>query len=233
MHIVQIVKKRLKFNYRLSAVNKRGLRYWLMSLFIMLTATQLNPAKAAGKIIKWKDDQNVTHYGDTVPAQYSSRESSVISKQGITLQHNKPVNNQDTGLIIAKQEQDKKDKALLNAFTTEKEIDLARDRNLQMDQISVDGLQMQKSNSLNRLTANQKYALDLIRRKKPLPADLYVDIKSNQAEIVKYEQQIVERKAVMEATKKRFDDDKARYMKLKNFTQVNTSLTDNPSLIKR
>lgn len=70
-------------------------------------------ADATGKIVKWKDEKGATHYGDRVPAQYANGENTVISKQGIAVQRNKTINPQNQALNLAKQEQDKKDKALL------------------------------------------------------------------------------------------------------------------------
>jgi len=169
------------------------------------------------KIVKWKDDKGVTHYGDKIPAQYSNTENSIINKQGITVKRNKPVTFQDEAISQAKIEQDKKDKALLSAFTNETEIDLARDRNLQLDQVTVDGLQLQKTNSQKRLLENQKYASSFTTKKKPIPADLAADVKNNQQELAKIDQQIADRKASMEVTRQRFEADKKRYIALKNY----------------
>jgi hypothetical protein len=175
-------------------------------------------AYSEGKIVKWKDEKGNTHYGDSVPAQYANTENSVISPQGITIKRNKPNNNQTEAIDAAKQEQDKKDKALISSFSNATEIDLARDRNLQLDLVAVESLQLQKNNSLKRLTENQNLANNLIKKHKPVPADLSAEIKSNIADIAKQDQLINERKTVMENTKKRFDDDKIRFLAIKNKT---------------
>jgi hypothetical protein len=188
----------------------------LISFVILLGALQQAHAEGSG-IVKWKDDKGVTHYGDKIPPQYSNTENSIINKQGITVKRNKPVTVQDEAISQAKVEQDKKDKALLSAFTNESEIDLARDRNLQLDQVTVDGLLLQRANSVKRLTDNQKYASSFTAKKKPVPADLAADIKNSQQEVAKIDQQIADRKASMEATRKRFEADKKRYIALKNY----------------
>ena len=190
-----------------------------LSIFGLLLAMSFSlhaHADGAGKIVKWKDEKGAIHYGDKIPAQYANGENTVMSKQGIAVQRYKPINPQNQALNLAKQEQDKKDKALLSAFTNESEIDLARDRNLQLDQVTVEGLQLQKTNTQKRLSENQNYADGFVKRKKPIPADLTTDIKSGQAEISKQDQQIAERKTSIVATRKRFDDDKKRYIALKN-----------------
>lgn len=185
-----------------------------LSIFILLTIAQ--HAHAEG-IVKWKDEKGVTHYGDKIPPQYSNTENSVINKQGITVKRNKPASVKDETASLAKTEQDKKDKALVDAFTNESEIDLARDRNLQLDQVTLDGLALQKANSEKRLANSQKNAQSYTFKKKPVPADLVADIKSNQEAIAKIDQQVAEHKATMEATRQRFDADKQRYIALKNY----------------
>lgn len=204
----------------------------MIGLLLLMAFAQYAQAEA-NKIVKWKDDKGVTHYGDSVPPQDANGESSVISKQGITVQRNKTVSSQAIASDLAKVEQDKKDKALLNAFTDESEIDLARDRNLQLDQVTIEGLAMQKTNSQKRLAESQKYAIGFTNRKKPIPADISADIKSKQAEIVKQDQQIAERKASTEVTRKRFDDDKKRYVALKKPTTSDTSSTETSAASKQ
>ncbi len=188
----------------------------LFSLLIFLNATQYAHADGSG-IVKWKDDKGVTHYGDKIPVQYSNTENSIINKQGITVKRNKPMTVQDEAVSHAKIEQDKKDKALLSAFTNENEIDLARDRNLQLDKVTVEGLLLQKTNIQKRLSDSQKSASTFTARKKPVPVDLTTEIKNNQEEVAKIDKQIAGRKAAMEATRKRFDEDKKRYIALKNY----------------
>lgn len=187
------------------------------------------PAYSAGKIVKWKDEKGNTNYSDNVPAQYSGTDNSVINQQGITIKHNKGNNKagvkSDEVLEVQNLEQDKKslelkdqaikDKALLNSFTNADEIDLARDRNLQLDIIALEGLQLQRDNRLKRLAESQQFANSLAKKHQPVPADLSAEIKSNQAEIAKQNQNINERKATMESTRKRFNDDKIRFIELK------------------
>ena len=193
-----------------------SMSFVLLCSVLFLLAAFSYPAHSA--IVKWKDEKGITHYGDSVPAQYVNRESSEISKQGITLKRYKPVSVQDQAIDAAKLAQDKKDKALLNAFTNADEIDLARARNLHFDIIAIENLQLQKKNSFKKLVDNQNYANKFIKKNKPVPADLGDEIKKNQAEVVKKAQQINERKAAMEETRKRFDNDKMRYIAIKNNT---------------
>ncbi|MDP3088022.1 MAG: DUF4124 domain-containing protein [Methylotenera sp.] len=195
---------------------QRQIFYVSLCCVLILVASFSSPAHSA--IVKWKDDKGVTHYGDNVPAQYVNRESSEISKQGVTLKRYKPVSVQDQAIDAAKLAQNKKDKALLDAFTNANEIDLARDRNLQLDIIAIENLQLQKKNSFKKLTENQSIANKFIKKNKAIPVDLSADIKNNKAALARTEIQINQRKTAMEETRQRFDRDKMRFIALKNNT---------------
>lgn len=184
-------------------------------LLSMLPASHAR-AEQASPIVKWKDDKGVTHYADSIPAEYASRENSVISKQGITVKRNKAVNPEASALYLQKLEQDKKDRALLSTFTNEHEIDLALERNLQLDQVVLDNLQRDHANSKKRLAASQKTLALLTKTKKPLPADLRLEIANNQADIAQLDERINTRKTNIAQLKQRFADDKQRYLSLKN-----------------
>ncbi|HKU80279.1 MAG TPA: DUF4124 domain-containing protein, partial [Rhodanobacteraceae bacterium] len=43
-------------------------------------------ATPTGKTYKWVDENGVTHYGDTVPQEYSQREQQILNSQGVEVQ---------------------------------------------------------------------------------------------------------------------------------------------------
>jgi hypothetical protein len=196
-------------------INRQHPDLRLATLIIaMLLMSQFAFAEGS-RIVKWKDEKGVTHYGDKIPTQYSNTESSVMNKQGVTVKRNKPTNYEEEAINQEKLAQDKKDRALLAAFSHEDEIDLARDRNLQLDQLSLEGLELQKANHLKRHAEMLKFAENHKKKKQAIPEDLSADIQNSEEEKLKINSQIEERKALMVATRKRFDDDKARYIALK------------------
>lgn len=188
---------------------------WALGLCTMLCFSLYAHAENSTRIVKWKDEEGATHYGDKIPPQYANRENSVINKQGVTVQHNKPIDYREQALDLEKIEQDKKDKVLLGAFTNANEIDLARDRNLQPDLITLENLQQDKANGQKKLNEINSLADSYTKRKKPVPQDVNTDIKNNKAAIAKIDQQIGERQKAIENTRKRFNEDKKRYLLLR------------------
>ncbi len=180
-----------------------------------------NAYAESGKIIKWVDEKGVTHYGDSMPAQEAGRGNSVINAQGRVVQRNQPFQPQAKTPATENpdkvaMEQQRRDRTLRAAYTTENEIDLARDRNLQMDEAALEGLQQRLGTTQSQLEANKKLAEGFNNRKKPLPPDLAQYLKNNQAEIASIEEQITRRRTSMDATRQRFDNDKRRFVELKS-----------------
>jgi chromosome segregation ATPase len=76
-------------------------------------------------------------------------------------------------------------------------------------------LQQDKNNVQKRLVDNKKSVDALTKQKKKIPPDLSADIANNQMVNAKLDQQISERKLVIENTRQRFEQDKQRYIALK------------------
>lgn len=197
----------------MTAARLRMLGYTLILLPLSIAAGEARAE--SGKIVKWVDEKGVTHYGDVVPPQYSGRDSTVINRQGMVIKRNQVITQQASPADTQEAaEQQRRDRALKAAYTSEEEIELAKERNLQMDEASMLGLQQSLSSAKGRQASHKKSVEDLTKRKKPIPADLKKDLKDSDTEIAKIEGQIAERRKALEATKQRFDNDKLRFREL-------------------
>ena len=172
-------------------------------------------ASADTKILKWLDKQGVTHYGDRPPSFEESKSNVEINKSGQVVKRNdyvvKKTDAQDLQLV----QQDRKDKILLASYTNANEIDLARDRSLEMNKAALTSLASQKDNLAARIARNNVTADGFKQRKKPLPANLDKEFKDALAQSGLLDKQMANRKLEMEQTHKNFTDDKARFLILK------------------
>jgi hypothetical protein len=174
------------------------------------------------KIVKWVDNKGVTHYGDKLPAQEAGRKNAEMNAQGMVLkQNNVPVDKANVG-DQQKLELERKDKILLASYTKAEEIDLARDRNLQMDLAAVQSLEQQKLSAGNRTAHNNKTAEGFKARQKPVPPYLVEELKLSKLESASIDKQLANRKLVMEATKERYAEEKARFIALKQPVAIDT-----------
>lgn len=199
------------------------LRLASITVLLIFTAAPLHAAsesKPSGKILKWVDENGVTHYGDTIPPQYSGKSNTTISPRGIP--------HADAKLKPAdsskETEQSRRDRNLQSVYSSEQEIDLARDRNLQMDEAMLEGLEQRKLGAASRLQSLKQNEGSIKTRNKPVPDELKKDIKDANLEISKIDEQIVERKQHMDTTRQRFENDKRRFGELRNGPEASTEI---------
>jgi hypothetical protein len=98
-----------------------------------------NSSSKPGSIAyRWVDEKGVTHYGDTLPPQYSQQESSVLNSQGVEVsRHTAPKTPAQLAEEAQKQadllRQKQRDSFLQTTYTSAKDIEELRDQRL--DQI--------------------------------------------------------------------------------------------------
>lgn len=192
---------------------------WLLLICLSLAPTlwAADPAGTpapSGKIIKWVDSKGTTHYGDTPPPEYINN-NAVISNHGVLLKRNDGKTGQ-AELSEQDLEKQRYDRALLASYTSAEEIDLARDRRLQTDQVIIQGLEQRRITAGKQLATHLKFAEGFQKRKKPLPEDLVQDIDNVKKEIASIDKQSAQLKQNIAATKSKFEADKQRFILLKN-----------------
>ncbi len=110
-----------------------------LKIFIIAGSLCAFPAQALFKCV---DEKGVTHYGDTMPPQCAAKPVSEMNKQGLVVKKYEPpptpeqlkaqseekaLRAENTKKVNA---QRRKDKALLGTYDSEREFDVARDREI-------------------------------------------------------------------------------------------------------
>lgn len=180
---------------------------------------------AAAKMYKWVDDQGVTHYGETIPPEYANKDRSELNKSGRVIKKEEvltPEERRDKEQEAVKKreeaaaalEQKRRDKALLNTYSNEKEIDLARNRNMQQVDARINSVASQVKMASDNLLGHQNEADNLTRANRKIPKDLQEELQEAKARLDKAQQDLDKAKAEKVAIEARYDADKARYKEL-------------------
>ena len=193
----------------------------LLSLLVFGLLFVAGVASADSKIVKWVDKQGVTHYGDRPPSYEESKSNVEMNNRGLVVKKNAPIEHKNEAQDLEQQQQDRKDKILLASYTNANEIDLARDRSLEMNKAAMTSLASQKENIAARIARNATTADGFKQRNKPLPANLDKEFKDTLAQSSRIDKQIADRKLEMEQTRKNYADDKARFLILKQPLDAN------------
>ena len=179
----------------------------------------------AAKMYKWVDDKGTTHYGETIPPEYANKDRSELGKSGRVIEKKEvltPEERRASEQADAKKRADeeaalerkRRDKALVNTYSNEKEIDLARNRNLQQVEARIDSISSQLKMANDNLLAFQKEADALAKAGKKIHPSLQEDLKESQERLAKLQQDLEKAKAEKATLDARYDADKARYKEL-------------------
>lgn len=192
---------------------------------LLLLAAVVSPPAWAG-MYKWVDEKGVTHYGDSIPPQYASQANTELNKRGMVIRKTDAALTPEQ--IQARQEeaarkkeeaaqaaeQKRKDKSLLDTYTSEKEIDLVRDRNLQQSDLVIKSTQQRIKSVQGRLDQLKKQADALTRGNKPVPQDIQTDIRNAEQELARLAEIVSQKQKDTETIRARFEADKKRYREL-------------------
>lgn len=184
----------------------------LACYFVLLALTPLSAQAETNKIVKWKDANGVTHYGDKLPAQDAGRGNSVLNKQGTVVKtyesFNPNANTQEIEKVSA--EQLRQDTALLASYSSVEEIELAQNRNLKSDQLALQTLQQRQADlKKNLINLHAKF------KDKKMPPHIIEEAKGYQAHIEKTKAEILAVEYSISQTTARFTNYKQRYLELR------------------
>jgi hypothetical protein len=106
---------------------------------------------AQAAMYRWVDGNGRVHYGDTLPPTYQQSGAAEMSKQGNVVKRTQSEAERraeaerqagQKRLAAEQQKQAQRDRALTSTYTTEAEIDLARDRALEHHKLAINGAQI-------------------------------------------------------------------------------------------
>lgn len=188
---------------------------WLALSFVVLLTFTMN---AEAKLYKWIDDKGTTHYGEVIPPEYAKNQRESLNKAGlIEKQHEnkETVKAKDSPEVI---EQQRRDSALLNTYSNEHEIDLARERSMVLVNARIESNQMLLKSSQNALDDHNKEVETRTKAGKKIPQSLKNDITQAEARVLRFSTELKNSEEELVSVKARFDNDKDLYRKLKSGT---------------
>lgn len=180
---------------------------------------------AEAKLYKWVDENGTTHYGETIPPEYANREAMKLEKGRLEKREDsskddkrKAVSNEDPAVEKARIEAERRDNALLNTYSNEKEIDLARDRNLLQVEARVNSYTTMLKSAQTTLDGLRQENDALTKQGKKIPASLTEDIVEGEALVAKRQKELDTSNKEVATVKARYEADKQRYRELKGMS---------------
>jgi hypothetical protein len=190
-----------------------------------LAAAICQPRPVFAATYKWVDEKGVVHYTDRLPPEEVNKASVELNKQGVAVKKTDAALTPEQRRAKAEQEQrarqqvreeqeqERRDRALLSSYTSESEIDLARNRSLQAIQ-SV----MKSAEAYTDQLTRRKRELDArIKNEfgdKPVPVVLERELAGINAELGRQTSLIALKKREVVQVNAKYDADKERWRAL-------------------
>ena len=200
---------------------------FIVGFFFMLGSFFSLPA--AAKLYKWVDDKGTTHYGETIPPEYADKSRAELNQAGRVvkqqevltpeeLRANRSVKEQEEARKRAEEqdalEKKRRDRALVDTYSSSNEVELARTRNLQQVEARINGINANLKMANENLAGLHKEAESYTQANKTIPKGLQDDLQDAQVRLDKLQRDMGKAQAEKAAVDARYDADKARYKEL-------------------
>ena len=181
-------------------------------------------AAAQQRMYKCVDDKGKVYYTQVPPKECLGRDTQEISRQGrVTKRTEAALTPEEQAAReeerkkqqeqeIAAREEKRKNQALLNTYSSEKDIEEARGRALKDNEAAIQETEKRIAGAEKRkkeLEAEKEFYL-----KKPMPPKLRDDLKNNEVEIRNQRELVEAKKKQVANINAKYDEDKRRYLEL-------------------
>ena len=175
---------------------------------VLVAALALLPLAALAQSFRCVGADGKKYYGQSMPPECVGRPTEQLDARGAVLKHIDPVGSAEDRAkkaaedeasrkqAAAAKEQGRKDAALLASYTSEKDIDIARERALESPQQAARDLD-------SRIAA--------LKKRRAAPNE---DAKAVDAELMTNESALAARQKEIAAINARYDEDKKRYIEI-------------------
>lgn len=194
------------------------LRYGLILLALTTTVQ-------AGGLYKWVDEKGQVQFSDKPPPPQNLQKGSLeqLSKRGIVVKKIDPVLTPEQAAAAAKQkevetqeaEQRRRDNALVKSYTKPEEVDLLRDRALEVLDGEIKSFTLQRKTADSHLKRVNERIASFEQRKKPVPPDLLEEKQRGIEEVQRIDSYLKGKEQEKVAIRTKAADDKKRLIELK------------------
>ena len=191
----------------------------------LLLGSSLHAEDKGKQTYKWVDDKGVIHYGDSIPSEYSRRETHVLNSQGVEVQKRRAeMNPAEAAAYAAKQQEEARsrqhDMFLISTYPSVKEIENVRDTRLEQINAQISAAQAYISSLNSRVDGlKQRALLFAPYSKKPdarrMPDDLAEEMVRASSELRTQKSALAQRRTELQNVVDSFDADISRFKELR------------------
>jgi hypothetical protein len=210
------------------------MRLKVLSIILCLLIP-LGAAAQKGAMYSWVDDEGIRHYGDKIPVEFADKPKQVVNEHGVTVGHiegKKTVEQIEAERVakelqVQKELQRRADLALLSTYVNITEIEMHRDRRVELFQAQARVTELYLRNLHRRLSQLKGEA----GRYKPYSSDpdaemidpsLVDEIQQTEGTITRHKGNLEKYHSEEDKIIERFEGDIQRFTILKGLTHAQT-----------
>lgn len=194
-----------------------------MAFSALLAALLLSAGTAQATMYRWVDGNGRVHYSDTPPMTYQQSGGAEMSKQGNIIRRTQ--SQAERRAEAARQAEQKRiqqeqqkqaqlDRALTQTYTTEAEIDLARDRALEHHKLAIKGAEIRGKAVEANLTELKTRIANIEKAGRPVSPNLQEQLDQATRESLDLKHTILTNEEAMVQVSEKYAAGKARFREL-------------------
>jgi len=184
------------------------MRFTLLTLSVVLLGCAFS---AQAKMYKWVDENGQMHFGDRIPPEYVVKAHDELNEHGVKTKHREAAKTPEQKAeerrlareqkkkALAEKKKQQRDRVLLDTYTTERDLIVARDSRLDAVNSQIQLADTIISDSSRKIESMENQVTQIKESNREVPVDLYDRIDSQK-------QQVAVQTKVMESHKKRSVD---------------------------
>jgi hypothetical protein len=199
----------------------------MLQFATLLAVSLISSAPAWAATYRWVDQNGKVQYGDVMPPSQAGQGHAELDKQGRVIKETRRTRltveerqRQQEEMARQAEErrkqeaQQRRDKALLATYTSEKEIELARNRAIKLENLNIQGLQTRMNAAAEKLSFANTHLARFRNAKQAAPAS-YLQMRDEaQAELAQISVSLSLRNKAIKDIELRYQEDVKRYLEL-------------------
>jgi hypothetical protein len=194
-----------------------------MAYSVLAASLLLAAGTAQATMYRWVDGNGRVHYGDTPPTTYQKSGGAEMNKQGQVVRRTQSEaerraeaeHQAELKQIQAEQQkQAQLDRALTQTYTTEAEIDLARDRALEHHKLAIKGAQVRGKAVETNLAELRTHIANIEKSGRKAPPNIREQLEQTLRESRDLQRTIHTNELALLQVRDRYEADKRRFREL-------------------
>ncbi len=166
-----------------------------LALLIIMSIVLSSSFAVQAKMYKWVDDEGQMHFGDKIPVKYQIRAHDEINESGAVVKHREAVKTIEEKAATARAERERKrlaliekkkrqrDRVLLDTYTTERDLFVARDSRLEAVGSQIQLAESIISDSNKKIESMEKQVVSIEESKRKVPDSLHKRIENEKHQV--------------------------------------------------